>query len=139
MARERVSSGGPDPTPEGWDKLHVWISKEFQNKTTPRKIIEWHNWAFKKLKTGWTPQAVRDHMMRAWHTHTLTHDMEPLQEELRDTLNEVFLAASSGWTPAQCAVVYRSLFRVHPTRHWLVDWAERWEAAGDDWKAVVMP
>ena len=126
-------------SPEGWSKLHVWISKYLHDKTTPRKIVEWHSWAWKKLEGGWTPQAIRDRIDAAWREHCQCNDESPLEEDLQKTLAEVFKAASSGWTPAQCAVVYRSLAKAHPTRHWLLDWAERWEKAGDDWRNVVMP
>lgn len=132
-------SDSPVSGPQGWASTHQWISRFLEDKTTPRKIVQWHNWARGRMEQGWSRIQVEDRIRAAWHTHELTHDVEPLEPELQLALAGVLEQASAGWTPAQCAVVYRSLYRQHPSRHWLGDWAERWEKAGTDWKAVVLP
>lgn len=89
------------------------------------------------MDAGWTVDQVERHIRNAWRTHELTHDMEPAQKDLLESLVEVYKLADEGWAPRQCAVVYRSLFRANPTRYWLEDWAERLEQ--DAWESVVLP
>jgi len=125
--------------PEGWAKLHPWISGYLHDKTTPRKVVQWHAWAHKKLESGWSSEMVEERIREAWREWSFSHDTRELEPDLLAALQQVFAAASSGWTPAQCAVVYRSLARAYPTRDWLSQWAQRWENAGDDWQNVVMP
>lgn len=91
------------------------------------------------MDEGWTREDVERRIRDSWHTHSLTHDQQELEADLLESLKAVYECAWNGWTPAQCAVVYRSLYRAHPHRHWLEDWAARWEKAGTDWQAVVMP
>jgi len=122
-----------------WPQTYQWITGFLEDKTTPRKIAEWCGWANNRLKAGWTRESIEKRIRAAWHTHTLMHDQKELDKDLLETLHEVYKMADAGWTPAKCAVVYRSLAKIHPGREWLQDWAERWEAAGDDWQAVVIP
>lgn len=129
----------PDSSFDGWASLHQWISRFLEDKTTPRKIVEWHGWARNRMKHGWDRETIERRIRDAWREHQLSHDERELEADLQSSLRQVYELADKGWTPAQCAVVYRSLLRSHPTRYWLNDWAERWEAAGNDWKAIVLP
>lgn len=134
---EKKKSGGS--VPEGWASTHQWISRFLEDKTTPRKIVHWHAWALSHMKQGWSRTEIEDRIRKSWHQHTMSRDMSPLEPELLDVLREVYKLADSGGTPSQCAVVYRSLAKQYPSRDWLSDWADRWEEAGSDWKAVVLP
>jgi hypothetical protein len=128
----------------GFDfSLDAWISGFLSNKplTSVRKVTEWRTWARAKLKSGWSSPDVRSHIERAWKTWEMGGNIDtvPMEPELMSAVADVFHMAESGSTPAQCAVVYRSLYREYPTRFWLHDWAERWESAGDDWQKVKFP
>lgn len=52
---------------------------------------------------------------------------------LRAGLVAAFEMALTGSSPAECAVLYRSLFREFPSHRWLARWASRWESFGTAW------
>ncbi len=138
MARVRSgdSAGGSG---SDWVEMYRWVQWFFDEKLSPRLILKWMSWARGRFEAGWSLDAVKDRIKSSWDHHARNLDSQEMDADLKQALTEVHHAAEKGWTPAQCAVVYRSLYRVHPTRHWLAEWAYRWEQAGSDWKAVKFP
>ena len=57
------------------------------------------------------------------------------ESSLSQGLREVHEMVTSGHSPAQCAVVFRSLANEYPHTPWLREWAGRWEALGSSWLA----
>jgi hypothetical protein len=122
----------------GWAKLHQWISAYLHEKTTPRKIVEWHGWAWRKFEGGMNPADIEQRLRYLWGVESRTKSTDQMEPELLTAVHDVYTCADKGWTPAQCAVVYRSLARAYPTRYWLSEKAAAWEKAGDDWRKVAM-
>jgi len=121
------------------DSQHVaaWIASYLADKSlsSPWRILEWQSWARGRLDAGWTPQAVRSHLVARWMEHTQSTQFEPLplEPELLASLRGVYEMAHDGASPAKCAVVYRSLARANPGRHWLAAAAEELTQLGENW------
>jgi len=118
--------------------MTAWVSAFLSEKTltSVRKINEWQNWAIIKLASGWEPERVKQRIRDAWAEWVEggNVDTKPMTHELLEELKMVYQMATEGATPETCAVVYRSLARKHPDRHWLLDAARRWEDMGTTWK-----
>ena len=70
--------------------------------------------------------ARKPYVRPAWQEHEPT-PTTPLQQALRDVCG----MAMAGKPPKACAVVYRSLAKEYPDRHWLESYAYQWEQLGD--------
>lgn len=117
--------------------MTAWVAAFLSEKplTSVRKVLEWQEWAIAKLASGWTPDAVKKRIRDAWveWVQAGNVDLEPMPPELLKALNDVYKLADEGGTPAQCAVVYRSLARQYPKRLWLADAAAKWEEMDERW------
>jgi len=117
--------------------MTAWVAAFLSEKplSSARKINEWQVWAIGRLAAGWTPEAVKKRIRDAWveWVQAGNLDTEPMTPELMKAVADVFKLAAEGGTPAQCAVVYRSLARQYPNRLWISDAAAKWEAMGERW------
>lgn len=120
---------------------HSWTSAYLSARplSDPRRIAEWQAWATAKLKSGWDATAVRQHIADAWAEHAsrfaleATPALEP-DSPIAHALADCHRRAGLGATPAQTAVVYRSLAREHPNHApWLARFAAIFADMGDRW------
>jgi hypothetical protein len=130
---------GPAKASESTDNasLSAWIAYFLADKplSSVSKINEWKDWAIAKVASGWTQEAVKKRIREAWveWVNEGNVDMKPMTPELLAALKDVYNLAYDGGSPAQCAVVYRSLARQYPNRMWIEDAALHWEAMNDRW------
>lgn len=133
-SRRRTSSqettSGSDPLVR---RIRSFLNgKQFSRTTIPE---EWCWWASKKLGEGWSDDQIMNHIDRRWREHSSLVIQSPPNDspDLSKALVDVYEMSNSGATPAQCAVVYRSLYRQFPGEHWLQGWSEKWEKDGERW------
>jgi len=130
---------GPAKRSETTDNasLTAWIAAFLADKplSSVDKINEWQDWAIAKVMSGWTPEAAKKRIREAWveWVNEGNVDMEPMTPELLAAVKDVYNLAYDGGSPAQCAVVYRSLARQFPNRLWIADAASHWEAMNERW------
>lgn len=118
----------------------AWIQAFLTDKplTSSRKVLEWQQWAIAKLSGGWSAEQVKDRIRTAWSEWVLggNVDTEPMPKDLVAALAETYQMAQDGLSPAQCAVMYRSLYNQYPNRPWLLNAARDLELMGDKWQEV---
>jgi len=115
-----------------------WIQAFLTDKPLSdyRKVAQWQEWAIGRLAAGWDAEQVRQRIRDAWAAWVLggNVDVEQMPEDLKKAIAEVYQMAHEGMKPAQCAVVYRSLYNQNPDRPWLLNAARDWEAMGESWR-----
>lgn len=132
-------SKGKSKDSSGNAEVCGWIQAFLTDKplSSSRKVLEWQNWAIGRLLAGWDPEMVKDRIRSAWSEWVLggNVDDKPMPEELRKALAEVYRMADEGSSPAECAVVYRSLAIQYPDRPWIFNYAIDLERMGGTWRA----
>jgi hypothetical protein len=91
------------------------------------------------MEAGTPGIQVREEIEKRWNEWVAggNVDVTPMPPELQRAVSDVFHMAREGKSPAACAVVYRSLAREYPERHWLERWAKIWEGWGDKWQELA--